>query len=362
VDRVPAARPAPRLRAAVAATLLGLTALMLVAPPPADAGTPSLVRHGSRSQPVVALTFDDAWSFSNTQRIFDILQRRKVKATFFPYARAVMGAKPLWRRIAAAGYPIANHTYNHANLTRLSPARIRWELTTARETIEKITGVPMLRVYRPPGGASNATVLREAAAVGFATSVLWDVSAADTSRHGSWSTVRRRALAGRNGSIVLMHCGPAATPAILNAVITGYQRRGFRFVTIPELLGPKIAPWPAGSPGPTATPSPSASPSPGTSAAPSEKPTSPPLPPWEMSTTGASPTPPPFPPWELPTPTPIPSPSLAPPLALPGLDPWGTWEEASGLNPPAAVTAEGRGPPGPLAAPSRAPSRSRTAP
>jgi peptidoglycan/xylan/chitin deacetylase (PgdA/CDA1 family) len=262
VDRHLSVRTASRLRAAIAGALLGLTALALLAPPSADAGISYLVFHGTRSQPVIALTFDDGWSVSNTQRIFDILQRRKVKATFFPYARAVLAAPSLWRKIAAAGYPIANHTYDHAQLTRLSGASIRWELTEARKTIEKVTGKPMVRVYRPPYGAYNATVQREAAAAGFPTTIMWDVSAADTAQHSSWSSIQRRALTGVNGSIVLMHCGPAVTPAILDAVITGYQRRGFRFVTIPELLGSRLAPWPTGTPKPTVTPTPSASPTP----------------------------------------------------------------------------------------------------
>jgi len=318
---VPTSRSAARLRVAVAVTLVGL-AILTVVPPPADADTSYLIFHGTRARPVIALTFDDAWSFSNTQRIFDILQRRKVKATFFPYGRAVLGAQPLWRKIAAAGYPIGNHTYNHARLTRLSPSAIRGELTKARETIERVTGRPMLRVYRPPGGAYNATVQREAAAVGFPTTVMWDVTAADTAQHSSWSSIQRRALSGSNGSIVLMHCAFAVTPAILDAVITGYQKRGFQFVTIPELLGSKMAPWPTNPPKPTPTPTPTPS------ASPSEEPTPTPLP-------SESPTPGPT---ETATPTPVPSetppwpdPALAVSgAALPGLDPWGPWDEGDG--------------------------------
>jgi len=250
-----AARRTARIRGAVAAAVIVALAIIVAMPPtPADAGATYVVVHGSRSQPVIALTFDDGRSVANTQRIFNILQRRKVKATFFPDARAVLGAPSLWRSIAAAGHPIANHTYDDVLLTRLSPSRIRWELTEARRTIERITGRPMVRVYRPPGGAYTATVRREAAAAGFATTVLWDVSSADDAQHASRSSIQRRALAGSNGSIVLLHAGPAATPAILDAVITGYRERGFRFVTIPELLGSTMAPWPRISPAPTPTP------------------------------------------------------------------------------------------------------------
>jgi peptidoglycan/xylan/chitin deacetylase (PgdA/CDA1 family) len=291
---------------ALAAGVLAMLLVVLAAPDNLDASATYLVYHGSRARPVIALTFDDGWSASSTQRIFEILQRRHVAATFFPYARAVQSAPSLWRRIALAGYPIANHTTTHADLTHLSPSSIRWEIATARQVVEKITGRPMLRVYRPPYGAYNATVQREAAAAGFGTTVMWDLSSADTARHSGWSSIQRRALTGSNGSIVLMHCGPAVTPAILDAVISGYQARGFRFVTVAELLGPKMAPWPGVSPSPS--PTPTASPTSTTSPTPSSTPCPPegpcPAPP------AVSPTPAP-PPWESPAPSPSPSPGPA---------------------------------------------------
>jgi len=51
--------------------------------------------------------------------------------------------------------------------------------------------------------------------------------------------------AGTNGSVVLLHCGPDATPWLLPSLIAAYRARGFRFVTIPQLLG--VA-WSAGGP------------------------------------------------------------------------------------------------------------------
>jgi peptidoglycan-N-acetylglucosamine deacetylase len=260
---LPRTRRRRRLRAGLPslAVLLALL-LCVIRAPSLDAGTLTVVSHGSRAAPVIALTFDDGYSPTQTRRIFAILTQQHVMATFFPYGRSVAAAPQLWRSIAAAGYPIANHTMTHAQLTNLSRAQIRWELTTARQTIERITGKPMVRVYRPPYGAYNATVQQEAAAVGFATTIMWDVTSADTAQHSSAASIQRRALTGTNGTILLMHCGPAVTPTILEGVIRGYRARGFRFVTIPELLGARLAPWPTSTPKPTATPTPpSASPS-----------------------------------------------------------------------------------------------------
>jgi peptidoglycan/xylan/chitin deacetylase (PgdA/CDA1 family) len=98
-------------------TTLGLAVLLLLgsaatATSAADT-TVRLIYHGARTKPVVALTFDDGYSATNCGKILSILQSRHVMATFFPYARAVKAAPAFWKKVADAGYPIANHTTTH---------------------------------------------------------------------------------------------------------------------------------------------------------------------------------------------------------------------------------------------------------
>jgi peptidoglycan/xylan/chitin deacetylase (PgdA/CDA1 family) len=235
---------------AVALCAASLAAPVLGAHPPEA----NLVFHGPRSARVVALTFDDGWSVQATREIFDVLQRQHVAATFFPVAMDVERAPALWRSIAAAGYPIGNHTKNHPDLTTLPAWRVRAELQAAQTMIEAVTGQPMLPVFRPPYGAWNDTVLQAAHDVGFDTALLWDVASADTAQHSSWLSIVGNALGGRNGSIVLMHAGPSVTPAILDQVIDAYRSRGFGFVTIPQLLGTPVEARPPARAEPSASP------------------------------------------------------------------------------------------------------------
>lgn len=232
-----------------------------------------VLSHGPRTRRVVALTFDDGWGVTATKQIFAVLQAERVPATFFPYAAAARNDPAVWRAIAAAGYPIGDHTTNHPDLTALPAWRVQAELTVARTTMARITGVPMLEVFRPPYGAWNAAVLRDAAAVGFRGAILWDVDTRDWTGIGA-AQIAARAETGRSGSIILMHAGPAQTPLALPSIIAWYRARGYTFVTIPQLLAGELAPAatpspsptptsaPSGSPWPTATPSPSAAPSP----------------------------------------------------------------------------------------------------
>ena len=201
------------------------------------AADPAVVRNGPRDEKVIALTFDDGWSTPRCQKILEILVANKVPATFFPNALYVKQHPAFWRRVAELGFPIANHTANHRDLTELTGAGVFQEIDRDRRIVERITGVPMVRVMRPPFGAYNKRTLRQAAKAGFPTLLLWDTTSSDTSRRKSERAMTRDALRGRNGSIVVLHCGPKATPRILPKIIAGYRARGFRFVTVPALLG-----------------------------------------------------------------------------------------------------------------------------
>ncbi len=198
---------------------------------------PTVIWHGSRADRVVALTFDDGWSPQNLRRIYRILLRDHVPATFFVTGIYVQRAPALWRTIAAAGFPLANHSYLHRDTRDLTPRLEALDLAMTREVVERATGRPMLPYYRPPYGARNPATDRRAAAAGFPYVVLWDTTASDTTRHATVADVVRGASAGRPGSIVLLHAGPGVTPRALPAIIERYRARGFRFVTLPELLG-----------------------------------------------------------------------------------------------------------------------------
>lgn len=224
----------PRSRHAVALVLAALLALGLANTPALAGVTP--ISHGPRTAPVVALTFDDGWSPANCRRILATLIGDGVPATFFPIADDMRLDPAFWRLVADAGYPIGNHTLTHPEMPSLTYAAQLREIDGARRLAESITKRPMLRVFRPPYGAYDGPTLAAAAAAGFPTVLLWDTSDRDTSLHGTVAEMLAAGERGTNGSVVLLHCGPDATPILLPALIAAYRARGLRFVTVPQLL------------------------------------------------------------------------------------------------------------------------------
>ena len=101
--------------------------------------------------------------------------------------------------------------------------------------IERILGRPMLRLLRPSYGAYDPEVLRIAAALGYHT-VLWDTDSGDGRTGATTRSIIRNGSRGGDGAIVLLHCGPAATPPALGRIISHYRSRGYRIVDLGEML------------------------------------------------------------------------------------------------------------------------------
>lgn len=212
-------------------------------PPPADLEPAALASHGSRTEKVVALTFDDGNNAANVEKILHILVSRHVNATFFPTARAVELAPTTWLHVARSGYPIANHTYHHDSLEGQCFEKQLAELEKAK-SVFAAQPLPIQGLMRPPYEDFDKNTRLAATAAGEDYVVLWDVDTFDWTAVGP-RTIAARALTGRAGSIILMHTTRAASASALYRIIDKYRERGFRFVTVGQLLGiPGPVPFP----------------------------------------------------------------------------------------------------------------------
>lgn len=194
-------------------------------------GDGELVTHGPRGRKRVALTFDDGPS-DYTPRILRILERKKARATFFVLGQQV-GAYPSYARaVVRKGHELANHSYSHDLLPGESDMR-----RTSRR-IRSATGFrPCL--FRPPYGAVNGSLLSSARKERMKV-VNWDVDTNDWKVPGVSAIVAEIVNRTRPGSIVLMHDGGGSREGTVDALgpaISALRDRGFRFVTVTQLLG-----------------------------------------------------------------------------------------------------------------------------
>ena len=186
----------------------------------------------------VAMTFDDGPHPKNTPRLLDILRARNIKATFFVIGRSVELYPQVVRRTVAEGHEIGNHTHTHRLLTKLSDAEVRQEFSRCRDAVGKASGIQP-RVMRPPYGGLLQRQ-RELAhnEFGYPT-ILWSVDPLDWKNRVP-SLITSRILSGTTaGGIVLSHDLHSTTVDAMPATLDGLLNRGFRFVTVSQLLAMK---------------------------------------------------------------------------------------------------------------------------
>ena len=181
----------------------------------------------------VALTFDDGPS-GYTLAMIAVLARYQVPATFFTVGELAAAHPDLLEAEANAGMSVEVHDWSHADLTRLSIPAIDDQLIRAADAIQAAIG-RRPTCFRPPYGATNSTVVAEAAKLGFAQ-VLWNVDPSDYLKPGA-GVIASRVLAEANGRglVVGIHDGGgdrSQTIAALPAIIDGLRARGYTFVRL----------------------------------------------------------------------------------------------------------------------------------
>lgn len=191
--------------------------------------------HGPRRKEV-ALSFDDG-PFPLTPRFVRMLHENHAVATFFMIGEQVTARyQATLREELRDGDALGDHTYTHPDL--VTAGGVRSQLQRTIDAIRGLSGYTPC-VFRPPYGDYDGEVLRTAASLGLAT-ILWEVDPSDYTLPGV-SAIEQRVLAQvRPGAIVLSHDGGGPREQTLAAypyIIRALRARGYRFVTVPELLG-----------------------------------------------------------------------------------------------------------------------------
>jgi peptidoglycan/xylan/chitin deacetylase (PgdA/CDA1 family) len=205
------------------------------------------------------LTFDDGPHSSLTNKILDILEAKKVKATFFVYGSKVVGNKDVVTRMHAHGHEIANHGWSHTPFTKQVPEALEKmirQTTTVLNNITKGTtgsstaagtnsaaGLPSAvpgsmaasNYIRPPLGNTNAQVNDHIMKTLGLRVALWSLDSKDyqakTAKEVS-DTVLSKA---KPGDIVLFHDVFPVTVEALPEIIDQLYVKGYEFLTLAQV-------------------------------------------------------------------------------------------------------------------------------
>jgi len=196
--------------------------------------------NGSPAKREIALTFDDAPDDHFTPQILDVLKKEGVKATFFVVGNRVRAHPEIVQRMVREGHVIGNHSWNHANLPKLSDADFRDQIRRTDEAIRSLAGYRPTFVRPPYGNISENQI-------GWLASehkviVNWDIDSLDWKGLDA-EQVKTNVLAHTHpGAIVLQHSAGgtgedlSGTVQALPDIISKLRSDGIKLVTVPELL------------------------------------------------------------------------------------------------------------------------------
>jgi peptidoglycan/xylan/chitin deacetylase (PgdA/CDA1 family) len=211
--------------------------------------------------PYIAMTFDDGPNATLTPKLLDLLAAHQIKATFFVVGENAARYPDILKRAAREGHEIANHSWSHPNLAKMSDDAVRRELQKTDDAITSALGArPTL--LRPPYGSITARQKHWIHDDFGYRIILWDVDPDDWKRPGPRVVCSRILKDTHAGSIVLAHDIHPGTIEAMPATLSQLQEKGFKFVTVSQLLAmaTPVPPKPASVAAPAPAPEPAATP------------------------------------------------------------------------------------------------------
>jgi peptidoglycan/xylan/chitin deacetylase (PgdA/CDA1 family)/uncharacterized caspase-like protein len=189
----------------------------------------------------IVLTFDDGPHPRYTDEILATLKKYNARALFFDVGKnlgtvtsqndvKLSTNSNVAKRALEAGHLLANHSYSHLDLTKLSPADQSKEINNTVLLLEKVMGMkPTL--FRPPYGAKNSIVKKEVESLGL-KSMLWTLDSMDWADPISESIVQRvlAQVALAKKGVLLMHDIHKQSVAALPRILEELSKQGYTFL------------------------------------------------------------------------------------------------------------------------------------
>lgn len=186
----------------------------------------------------VALTFDDGPNGQFTEKVLAVLNSHNIKATFFLLGEELEKNPHLAKHIVEQGHEVGNHLYRHRHIPQMEVSDFLEELGVAQRKIDGLLKNE-LKLFRPPYGQINFKALISAVKLGY-TSVMFSIDSKDWQYRNApeiINEINHQKI--MSGDIILFHDNNEGTIAALPDIIADLKGRGFKLVTLSELINQK---------------------------------------------------------------------------------------------------------------------------
>ena len=221
------------LSIAAVVTVVVLTVTLATALPTAEASR-RIPIYEVEDDGCVAITFDAAWGADKTRLLADTLHQRSIRATFFLTGFWIEAHPDLVLYLHEKGMEIANHSVNHYHMGEMSAEECLQEIQQVNSAVFSITGVQP-RLFRAPFGEYSNTLIETLDRLGMRC-IQWNVDSLDWKGLSAQQLTERVLARAAAGSIILCHNNSDHIGEALPTVLDQLTAKGYRFVTVSQLL------------------------------------------------------------------------------------------------------------------------------
>lgn len=188
---------------------------------------------------LLAWTVDDGANTDVVRLYTEFAKETGVRLTYF-----VTGSYHSWTDNVALLRPLvesgqiqlANHTWTHPDLTRLTASQIADELRTTDAFLRNTYGVDATPYFRPPYGHHNAVVDAVAADLGYRNPTLWSGDLHDSALLSEGRIVALAYQSFLPQNIVIGHLNHPPVTHVYGQLVEIIRARGLRTVTLNDVF------------------------------------------------------------------------------------------------------------------------------
>ncbi|MCM3007029.1 delta-lactam-biosynthetic de-N-acetylase [Priestia koreensis] len=193
---------------------------------------------GHTTEKHIYLTFDNGYENGYTEKVLNVLKKKKVPAAFFVTGHYLTDQPELVKRMASEGHIVGNHSWHHPDLTTVDDSKLKEELQRVKTEYTKLTGKKDMKYLRPPRGIFSDRVLGLAKDEGY-TTVFWSLAFVDwkTDQQKGWRYSYDNIMAQIHpGAILLLHTVSSDNAEALGKSIDDLRKQGYEFRSLDEYM------------------------------------------------------------------------------------------------------------------------------
>jgi len=192
---------------------------------------PNVFYRKNTTKKEIALSFDDWASEERTKEILDILDKYNIQCTFFLIGKGVEKNPQLARLIVDRGHEVASHSYNHVDVTAMTPEELQEDVLKAHQALTYALQEAPLLYFRPNQGVMNEESAKIIAATGVKSIAMYDIASFDWNLDYTAQDIYNRVISRvAPGKVVVMHIlDGTKTVEALPLIIEQLQQQGYSF-------------------------------------------------------------------------------------------------------------------------------------